>query len=347
MDRTTICVPGLILLLVSCLLIAGCSTSDSTTDAVPSVSSNAKAYYSEGDIVRNPSATSDTAWLVLGYDPASDTYERALINRNADGSWGYRVDNRTEKAGRAVMEKVYSEVVANRLPSSIPVVTPAIITTAPTITWAPPSVAAVTTTASTAPTIMKIIPDYGDAGTTVQVTDLVGTNLKNNATVTLRRAGSVEIQATGVRAVTPTSITCTLAIPASAAAGSWDVVVTNPDGQSATYTNIFLVHRTISSSITTPATSAGTLPITFIDPPVGHVGTNQISVTGGSFQNGASVILQKNGKPDITARDTRWSSNATLTCYIDIPSGSFGNWDFKVLNPDGTYGINYGAFTIN
>jgi hypothetical protein len=193
---------------------------------------------------------------------------------------------------------------------------------------------------------MKIIPDKGDAGTTVQVTDLVGDNFRNGANVTLSRAGSNEIKATGVRAVTPKSITCTFAIPADAPAGSWDVVVTNPDGQSDRYTNIFDMHRTANALTTTLATSAGTLPISSIDPPVGHVGNNQFIITGSGFKNGATVKLQKTGFPDMTARETIWTSETSVLCFIDITAGTYGSWDVVVTNPDKTYGSKFGAFSI-
>jgi hypothetical protein len=178
------------------------------------------------------------------------------------------------------------------------------------------------------------------------VTDLVGSNFQNAANVTIRRAGSTEIRATGVRAYTPKSITCTLVIPADAAAGAWDVVVTNPDGKSATYTNIFSINRPANPVTTISSNSAGTIPISYIDPSVGHVGNNQLIITGSNFQKGISMKLQRNGRPDITARETDWTSNTTIQCFIDIPQGSFGSWDVVVTNPDTTYGIKYEAFPI-
>ena len=129
MDRTSLFVSGLAILLVSCLLIAGCSTPDTADQtAQPAITTSPGARFSEGDIVKNPSSGAGNAWLVIGYDAASDTYERAMIYPNADGSWGYRMDTRTEQAPRSVMEKVYTDVVENKLPSSVPIVTPTTIT---------------------------------------------------------------------------------------------------------------------------------------------------------------------------------------------------------------------------
>jgi len=346
MDRTNTCPAVAILIIIAGILIAGCSTPDTKDQAVQTTVTPAdNPKYSVGDIVRNPSSTTATAFLILGYDAATDSYERALVNKNPDGSWGYRIDNRTDSATRVVMEKVYTDIVDSKDPSEVPIVTPTAPPATPTMTWVPLSTA--TTVVSTAPRITKILPDHGDAGTTVEVTDLVGMNFANPASVRLRRAGSIEIPATSVKAVSNTSITCSIAIPSSAAAGAWDVVVTNPDGQSATYTNIFLVHQTISAGLTTAATSAGTIPIYFIDPAVGHYGDNQITVTGANFQKGAKVTLQKTGMTDITARETDWSGNTTLTVFIAIPRAMNGAWDFRVTNPDGSYGVNFGKFIVN
>ena len=244
------------------------------------------------------------------------------------------------------MEKVYTEIITNRPLSAVPVKTPTTSPTEATTRVTISSVVTATTTTSQGPKITKIIPDKGDAGTTVQVTDLVGDYFRNGANVTLSRAGSNEIKATGVRAVTPKSITCMFAIPADAPAGSWDVVVTNPDGQSDRYTNIFSVHRTANALTTTLATSEGTVPISSVDPPVGHVGNNQFVITGSGFKNGATVKLRKTGFPDMTAREAIWNSETSMLCFIDITAGSFGKWDIVITNPDKSYGIKYALYEI-
>jgi hypothetical protein len=347
MDRTSIFVPGLVILLIVSIFIAGCSdTPTPDTVSQPVTTTTAGPLYSDGDIVRNPAAPSSNAWYIIGYDSASDTYERALIYQNGDGTWGYRSDDKTENAKRTLMEKVYTEIITNRPLTAVPVKTPTASATEATTRVTVSSVVTTTTTTSQGPKITKIIPDKGDAGTTVQVTDLVGDYFRNGANVTLSRAGSNEITATGVRAVTPKSITCTFAIPADAPAGSWDVVVTNPDGQSDRYTNIFEVHRTANALTTTLATSAGTIPITYIDPAVGHVGNNQFILTGSSFQKGATIKLQKTGFPDMTAREAIWTSETSMLCFIDITAGSYGSWDIVITNPDKSYGIKYGAYSI-
>jgi hypothetical protein len=342
MDRTSLFIPGLVLLLAACLLVAGCSSPG--TDDTPAAPANSPQF-AAGDIVRNPASSSETAWLVTGYDAASDRYERALVYPNADGTWGYRLDTRTETAERTVMEKVYTERVATLNPSSVPVVTRTIIpgvTTARTLTG---------TTTATAPgvqppTITRVIPDKGDAGTTVAITDLVGENFQAGANVTLFRTGSPAVHCTNVRVVSPRSITCSFALPANATAGAWDVVVTNLDGRSGTLTNIFDLHR-IEVSTTTSLADTGTVPITAVDPPrAPSIGYQGFIITGSKFRDGATVILQKDGKEDIVAGTVNVLSDTRIQCFFDIPSGSSGFWDILVTNPDQTFGRWTGGLEI-
>jgi len=94
------------------------------TVTTPPTSQRTGPAYSTGDIVKSPRVTIDTAWLITNYDASTDSYERTLIYPYADGSWGYRLNTNTEKISRTLMENVYTEKVANRALSSIPIRTP-------------------------------------------------------------------------------------------------------------------------------------------------------------------------------------------------------------------------------
>ncbi len=84
-----------------------------------------------------------------------------------------------------------------------------------------------------APTITSITPDAGETDTIVSVTDLAGANFQSGASVQLVPDGiGSPINATGVTVVTPARITCSLNL-AGAYGGTYDVIVTNPDAQSA------------------------------------------------------------------------------------------------------------------
>ncbi len=93
------------------------------------------------------------------------------------------------------------------------------------------------------PTLASIAPNTGVQGATVAITNLAGTGFLSGATVSLARAGSPEIAAANVVAVSPTKITCTVALPPAAATGAWNVTVTNPDNKSATLPGGFTVTR--------------------------------------------------------------------------------------------------------
>ncbi len=99
----------------------------------------------------------------------------------------------------------------------------------------------VTVSGGTPPTIGSITPNSGTQGSSVAITNLAGTGFKSGATVRFTRTGSADITATSVIAMSSSKITCQVALPWTAAAGTWNVVVTNPDGMSATLTNGFVV----------------------------------------------------------------------------------------------------------
>jgi hypothetical protein len=96
-----------------------------------------------------------------------------------------------------------------------------------------------------APTISGISPNSGVTGTSVCSTNLVGTNFSvSGTTVVQLKKGTSTITATSVNALSSTQITSTFNL-AGAATGAWDVVVTNPDGQTATLSSGFTVTSNI------------------------------------------------------------------------------------------------------
>ena len=96
------------LLLISGVLIAGCSdqSTDGTTTTVPTTAPAVK--YAAGDVIAmKASPTDQWLYVILNYDRSTDQYTRQLIYKNADGSWGYFVNNKTDKEARTLVEKVY------------------------------------------------------------------------------------------------------------------------------------------------------------------------------------------------------------------------------------------------
>jgi len=344
--------------LAATVVIAGCTgggNGGNTTPAAAGTVAQTKAgpLYSPGDVVRNPKTSSTTALLIIGYDPSTDMYERALLYPNADGSFGYRLNSDTVKAPRSIVESVYSERVTTLSVSAVPIGTPApatTITTVPTsVSGAATTLATVTPTAAP-PFIYDIRPDGGMDGTSVSVTDLHGANFVSGAKVTLTRDGSTTITATNVVVVSPTSITCTLAIPAEATPGVWNVVVQNPDGQVASYLNYFTIHYNPSATTTTSAgVTSGGITITSIDPTFTYGGSApEIHVTGTNFKDGITASLQKTGSVDIQQRASCQRIDTTqMTCYFTIPQGQPGQWTLYLKNTDGTYGSLNNGLTVN
>lgn len=270
---------AVIALLVAGVLCAGCSDEGAkpedvtTTATVTSAGTTSGALYAEGDVVKNPKSTLSTGLLIIGYDAATDMYERATIFPFSDGSWGYRIDSKTSKVSRASIEKVYTEKVGTVTVSSVRIGAPTITTVPPTTTKATTAPTATETTASTtAPKINDIDPFIGTAGTTVKITDLKGSNFVSGATVVLTKTGETNIDATDVSVSSATKITCKFVLPLSTEAGQWNVVITNPDKQAFTSPNLFTVYKntsataTATSTSTTTTTSATTVTITNMDP---------------------------------------------------------------------------------
>jgi hypothetical protein len=229
--------------------MTGCSDSSdqtasgSTSDTVAATTTTAPLY-TAGDIIRTANGGESPAWLVVSYDSAGDSYSRALIYRNTDGSWGYRVNSKTETSQRMTLEKTFTVKITHVTVESVPTAAPAtvttVVTTAATRTTTT-TAATVTTTASTAkPSIKTMDPDEGYAGGSVS-TEITGSDFMSNLTATLRHSGEDSITATTVKYFSSSSVTCTFYLPNTTKVGSWDIVVTNPNGRSGDITNYFTV----------------------------------------------------------------------------------------------------------
>jgi hypothetical protein len=84
---------------------------------------------------------------------------------------------------------------------------------------------------SAAPTVSSIGPSTGEAGKTDFETTVTGAGFQAGATVSLA-LGTDDRRAKTIDVVDATKIVCTFDLPSKK--GNWDVVVTNPDGQTGT-----------------------------------------------------------------------------------------------------------------
>jgi len=307
------------LILVIGVFIAGCSSQPSvnTTMTANTTAANtttipttayAGVQFVAGDIAAKTSTSTDTFWLILDYDKATDQYDRALIYKNTDGSWGHRTDNRTEKSPRTMMQKVYPVKIAHVTISSIPVVTPTVPTSIPTTLY------------GSGPSISNITPTSGAVSVPVTMT-ILGSNFVNGATVKLVQAGYPPITATGV-SVSSTSITCTFSL-GSLQKGYANVRVTNPDGQYGDIENVFTIGEagpTVAS--VSPATGAmnSTIPLT---------------ITGQNFKDAVIVKLTKESLDPILCNSPIVTGSATIKCNLVVGAVTFGDWTVNVMNIDG------------
>ena len=311
------------LILVFSVLIAGCS-SDNQSDTTPIPTPTLPvAKYISGDIIRSSSSADEPLYVIMQFDPVSDQYTRAWIYKNADGSWGHFISNQTEKSPRTVVEKVYTTKVSHVILSSIPIVT----ATIPAATIAPVS--------GSAPTLSNISPILGAKDATVSVT-ITGTNFQNGATVRLIQPGSPAVAASGV-SVTSTSIDCVFNLYGKDA-GTYNLIVTNPDGQSDSKADAFTV---------------GNAPpiIGSFNPSTAELyETPTITVYGQNFQDPVKVTLSL-GTTVLNCLNAQVIDPTKITCDLNLvpktDGPAIGGWTVTVINiADSQKGISTSQFTI-
>jgi len=114
------------------------------------------------------------------------------------------------------------------------------------------------TNTTPAPTVTGITPSSGQNTTTVSITNLAGTGFSGTPAVNLTRAGYSNITATAVTLVSANQLTCTFDLT-NKIAGTWNVNVTNPDGQQGVLLNGFTITNT-SDPTPTPSPTPGPTP---------------------------------------------------------------------------------------
>ena len=185
-----------------------------------------------------------------------------------------------------------------------------------------------------APVVGSITPDTGINTGPVTITNLSGSGFRPGAEVTFVKLGSPDIEATGVTVVHRGKITCTVNL-AGAAAGLWNIVVTNDDGQYAILPNAFSVEYpapTVTGITPSKGTNNGSIFIS--------------AVTGTGFRTGATVQLTRNGQNPILATGVTVVNQNTLNCTFDLTSKAIGKWNVLVTNTDSKSGILASGFEI-
>ncbi len=113
---------------------------------------------------------------------------------------------------------------------------------------------------ASAPSVTTITPSSGLNTGSIAFSSLTGTGFTAGAAVNLTKTGQANISATGVSVVSADKITGNFDITGSVA-GTWNVIVTNPDGQFGLLTNGFTISALIPVAGFTGTPLSGTAPL--------------------------------------------------------------------------------------
>jgi len=293
--------------LIIAVLFAGCTDQPGSGTATPvPTTTSIEPKFVAGDIVAKTATSTDTYWLIIKYDSTTDKYERGFIYRSLQETW-YRKDNKTELTERSLTEKVYPAKVFHV--SSISAVSIATPAATPTATQ---------TSSGPGPMITSITPNSGTSGFSVSITNLAGTNFQTGATVKLVGTDITSVTATGV-VVGENSISCTFNLY-DLKAGKYDVVVTNPDGQS----DILISGFTINDK--------GPL-VSGVTPSEGMIGeTIDLAISGSGFKDPVKIIFRK-GSSTLEGANVKYGTDSSVSLVLYIPAGTTtGFWDIEVKN---------------
>ncbi len=312
----------LLLLIMGNVMAAGCSDrQDAGPAPVPSVTPAAR--YVAGDIIaKTASDNAGPLYIITRYDPATDTYTRARIFPNNDGTWGHFEDSTTDTVSRQVIESVYPLTVTHVAISSLPVITPTPAAT-PQVIYAGP-----------APVVSAISPPQGETGGSVTVT-IAGDNFLDGATAKLLLPGSGGVTGTATT-VSATSITTTFDLR-MLESGRYNVIVVNPDGKSDTLQNVFSIGKGVPViSAISPASAKMNETI------------RVFTISGGNFATDGVKVTFIQGSAAIDCENTKVRDAATLSCgpvaFTRQNRAVAGNWDVRVQNIGSQQGVTANRF---
>jgi len=304
------------LLLVICVLLAGCSSQSSTT-TIAKITTQPQPKYTAGNIITNNA--SSAFWLITSYDSTNDLYQRVLVQKNSGGTWS-QVTGQTQSDTRNDVEKLYPVLLAQVSVASVTYATPTVPTT-------------VTTTLSgSGPIVSAVSPTTAAIGTSLTAT-ITGSNFQSGATVRLVQPGLQPVTASSV-SVSSTQITGTFNL-ASLNSGPANIEVINPDGRVAS------LNSAITIGFATPVISS-------ISPTSANQGGSvTLTLTGQYFTDVTVVSLAPSSGTSIQCSVSSPTSTKA-SCTMQIPSSAtYGTYSVEALTSDGTMGWLNSSFTVN
>ena len=186
--------------------------------------------------------------------------------------------------------------------------------------------------------IIGIAPDHGHR--IVQAVNLSGTGFQNGATVKLTRMGQPDIVTTGVSVVSGSQIACTFNLY-GCAEGLWDVVVENPDGETAVLREGFTVTTPLTLTANKDAIVRGDSVTVMVSGGSDHMYLIYIQAADNiSPQEYPSIAP---GQPGVSCINPGTILNVTATSCANVITTSLGNrsvrFDTNTSTRVGTYTI--------
>ena len=165
---------------------------------------------------------------------------------------------------------------------------------------------------------------------------IVGQNFQDGATVELQKDGETPITADGVTVKNNGQTMTCAAYVDGASPGSWDIEVTNPDGQK----DILGGKLTINQYVVSPSV------ISISPDSATNDGRVDVTITGDEFDDGATTYLKRIGLEDIKGEDIAVNSSSEITCSFNLENTAPGKWDVVVENGTGRSGTLDEGFDI-
>ena len=176
----------------------------------------------------------------------------------------------------------------------------------------------VTSDAIAAPTITEVVPNSGQVGDLVTV---IGTNFQNGAQITIGGLPTTE----SIQSSTHAQVI----VPGLPGPGSYDVMLTNPDGQFATCNDCFSITSVLGPEVIS------------VDPPEQYEGPGiNVAIHGEHFDVAATVTV--GGLP---ATGVGVANPSLINCTVpnNLPVGFHA---VRVQNPDGQFDVCVGCFQV-
>ena|GEM_PF-1527506 len=181
------------------------------------------------------------------------------------------------------------------------------------------------TISALAPVVSGISPVSG-TNTAAKTVTITGTsfNINSAPVVKLTRTGYADVTL-GVVSGTSTSLVRT--VPAYTVAGTWNVVVVNPDGQEGTTASVTY------TAISPPPSVTSVIPATGI-----NTSAAGVEITGTGFNTtmpgGTTVNLTRSGYTNISITGITPASVTRIALDLPITHAEAGIWHIVVINPD-------------